>query len=97
MSYLYLYGVVGFTWRHFTVIRFVSIRAKFWHLHRRGSNGTLVEAKICTKVSFVRILASTSVPFRPTKVKMPNLALIETKRITVCTKHLQSVSRAGIL
>ncbi len=29
------------------------------------------------------ILASTSVPFRSTTVQMPNLALIETKRITV--------------
>jgi hypothetical protein len=31
----------------------------------------------------VHILAATSVPFRPMKVQMPNLALIETKRITV--------------
>jgi hypothetical protein len=31
----------------------------------------------------VRILPSTSVPFRPTTVRMPNSALIETKRITV--------------
>ena len=31
----------------------------------------------------MRILASTSVPFRPTTVQMPNFALIETKRITV--------------
>ncbi len=30
-----------------------------------------------------RILSSPSVPFRPTTVQMPNLALIETKRITV--------------
>jgi hypothetical protein len=34
-------------------------------------------------VSQVRILASKSVPFRPMTVQMPNLALIETKRITV--------------
>jgi hypothetical protein len=32
----------------------------------------------------VPILASISVPFRPTTVQMPNLALFETKRITVC-------------
>ncbi len=31
----------------------------------------------------MRIFASTSDPFRPSKVQMPNLALIETKRITV--------------
>jgi hypothetical protein len=31
----------------------------------------------------VHILASTSAPFRTTTVQMPNLALIETKRITV--------------
>ncbi len=34
-------------------------------------------------MSHVGILASTSVLFRPMKVQMPNLALIETKRITV--------------
>ncbi len=55
-----------------------------WHLHRPGSkiqtlNRTIVEAKIHT----VHILSSTSVPFRPTTVPMVNLALIETKRITV--------------
>ncbi len=31
----------------------------------------------------VLILASTSVPSRPTTVQMPNLALIETKRFKV--------------
>jgi hypothetical protein len=31
----------------------------------------------------VHILAATSVPFGPTTVQMPNLALIETKYITV--------------
>jgi hypothetical protein len=31
----------------------------------------------------VRILASTSVPFGPTTVQMPNLAPTETKHITV--------------
>jgi hypothetical protein len=35
----------------------------------------------------VRILALTSVPFRPTEVQMPNLALIETKQITDYTGH----------
>jgi hypothetical protein len=33
--------------------------------------------------SQVRILDSTSVPFGPTTVQMPNLALVEVKRITV--------------
>jgi hypothetical protein len=33
----------------------------------------------------VRILALTSVPFRPTTKQMPNLALVETKRITAYT------------
>jgi hypothetical protein len=33
----------------------------------------------------VRILASTSVPLRPTTVQMPNLVLIETKHITAYT------------
>jgi hypothetical protein len=49
-----------------------------------GLNGTLVKAKIRTWDHFnVSISASTSVLFRPTMVPMPNLALIETKRITV--------------
>jgi hypothetical protein len=38
-----------------------------------------LKQKYAHKVSLVRILASTSIPFRPTTVKMPNLALIETK------------------
>jgi hypothetical protein len=50
-----------------------------------GLNGTLVEASLDTHLGHlhVRFLASTSVPFRPTTVQMPNLALVETKRITV--------------
>ncbi len=36
----------------------------------------------------MKILTSTSVPFRPTTVQMPNLALIETKQITVWDKRL---------
>jgi hypothetical protein len=35
------------------------------------------------KHRYVHILASKSVPFRPTMVQMPNLALFETERITV--------------
>ncbi len=48
-------------------------------------NGTLVEAKIRTfKGPRCVFLASPSVPLRPTTKQMPNLALIKTKRITVC-------------
>ncbi len=61
-----------------TVIRFVSTNAKFGICTVVGLNGTLVvEDKMCihSKVK-VNILASTSVPFRPTiTVQMPNLAL----------------------
>jgi hypothetical protein len=43
----------------------------------------LLKLKYAHCVSQVRISASASVPFRPTMVQMPNLALIEKKRITV--------------
>jgi hypothetical protein len=67
-----------------TVIRFVSISAKFGICTIVGLNGTLVKAKIRTWDHLnVSISASTSVQFRPTMVPMLNLALIETKRITV--------------
>ncbi len=52
-----------------------------WHLHRRGSQW--VTCWIQDTNLNVCILSSTSVPFRPTTVKMPNLALFETKRITM--------------
>jgi hypothetical protein len=40
----------------------------------------------------VRILASASVAFRPTAaVQMPDLALIETKRITECQADAKDV------
>jgi hypothetical protein len=66
----------------YTVIRLVSICAKFGIFAGMGLNGTLVGANILT-LSQVRILAATCVPFRPTMVQMLNLALIETKGITV--------------
>jgi hypothetical protein len=66
-----------------TVIRFVSMNAKFGICTVVGLNGTLVETKIRTLKCLVRILASTSVPFRLTTVQMPNLVQIETKPITV--------------
>ncbi len=46
-------------------------------------NATLVEAEIAHEVMQVLILASTSAPFIPTTMQMPNLALVETKRNTV--------------
>ncbi len=41
-------------------------------------------------------VASTSVPFRPTTVQMSNLALIETRRITVYVSKISYVE-AGAL
>ncbi len=67
-------GVSSSIYYH-TVARFPLISAKFGICTVVGLNGTLVEAKICTMhilVSEVRILASTSVPFRLTTVQMPN-------------------------
>ncbi len=43
----------------------------------------------------VRILASTSVPFEPTTVQMPNLALLATKRITVFETTIYSLVYVG--
>jgi hypothetical protein len=43
----------------------------------------MLELKYKIQVSQVHILPSTSVPWRPSTVQMPNLELIETKRITV--------------
>ncbi len=69
---------------HYTVIRFVSISAKFAICTVVGLNETIVEAKLHTwRHLNVRILASRSVPFRPTTNQMPNIALVETKEITV--------------
>ncbi len=50
--------------------------------------GTLVEAKMCTFTLEYTHLSSTSVTFTLTTVQLPNLALVETKRITV---HLDSL------
>jgi hypothetical protein len=50
-------------------------------------NGTLIgDKKTHLGNVNVRILASKSVPFRPTTMQRPNLAQIETKRIIVCQK-----------
>ncbi len=60
------------------VICFVSISAEF---------GTCTkckwEAKMCTFTLESKHFSSTSVPFILTTVQVPNLALVETKRITV--------------
>jgi hypothetical protein len=45
--------------------------------------GHLLKLKYALGTLECASLASTSVPFRPTTVLMPKLALIETKRITV--------------
>ncbi len=67
---------------HGTVIHFFSISTKFGIYTFVGLSGqwTLIEAKICTWHLNVRILVSTSAPFRPTTVQMPSFALIETKQ-----------------
>ncbi len=72
----------------YTVIRFVSISAKLGICIVVGLNGTLVEAKIltfkCPMCVFQRV------PYRPTTVQISNLALIETKRITVYMGRINS-------
>ncbi len=50
--------------------------------HRQISS-FLSGLKYSHQVSQMRILASTNLPFRLTTVQIPNLALHETKRITV--------------
>jgi hypothetical protein len=62
-----------------TVIRFVSISVKFGIL---GLNGTVIEAKLCN-FKCPKCIFSTSVLLRLRTLQMPNLLLIETKRITV--------------
>ncbi len=70
--------------RYIGIIRFFSIIAQFGIGTVVGVNGTLVDAKMYLGNLNIHILASISVPFRPTTVPMPHLALIEMKRITVC-------------
>jgi hypothetical protein len=70
------------TYSH-TVIRFVSISAKFGICTVVGLNGTLVKLNAHLGHLNVRLLAKTSVLIRPTTVKMPYLALIETKWLSV--------------
>ncbi len=51
--------------------------------------GRLLKLKYALVTLELRILASTSVPFRPTTVQIPNLALIETKKGYQCKEILQ--------
>jgi hypothetical protein len=60
----------------YTVIRFVSTRTKFGSCTVVNVNWTLVIDKM-------RTFKGEGVPFPLTTVQVPNLALIETKRITV--------------
>jgi hypothetical protein len=75
-----------------TVIHCVTISVKFGNCTGVVLNGTHDEPKIrlfkCPKCVF---LASPSVPFRPTMVQVPNLALIEIKPITVCADYQRLV------
>ncbi len=48
--------------------------------------GHLLKIKFLDSRVYVHILASTSVPFTPTTVQVPNIALTHTKRITVYIK-----------
>jgi hypothetical protein len=57
--------------------------AKFGTCTVVSVNGTLVEGKMCTFTLEPAHFIFTSVPFTLTTVQVPNLALVETKRITV--------------
>jgi hypothetical protein len=58
-----------------TVIRFVSNSAKFGNCSVVGLTGNLLKINCARSRVNVSTLASTSVPLRPTKVQVPNLAL----------------------
>jgi hypothetical protein len=52
--------------------------------------GHLLKLKGLHSLLNVCILSSTSVPFRPTAVQTPNLAQVETKRVTVYSSMFSS-------
>jgi hypothetical protein len=58
-----------------TVIRFVSTSAKWGTCTVVSVSGTQVKIKCLGSTVNVRILASTSVPFTPTTVQVPNLTI----------------------
>ncbi len=69
-------------WSTYTVSLFVSSSAKFGIFIVVGLNGTLVEAKLRTRDTWICVFyVKTSVLFKFMTVQMPNLTLIETKRI----------------
>jgi hypothetical protein len=85
---------MDFSRRHI-VIRFMWVSAKFGTCTVVVSvNGTLVEAKMCTSTFESTHLIFTKCPIYSTltTVQVPNLALVETKRITVqaCCMQLQT-------
>jgi hypothetical protein len=67
----------------YTVIRFMRVSAKFGTCTAVRVHGTIVDAKCAHSPLNLGILSSTSVPCTLTTVQLPNLALVETKRITV--------------
>jgi hypothetical protein len=76
----------------YTVIRFVSISAKFSIFTVVGLDRTLVEAKIAIFESPSAYFSfRTGITFRLTTVQMPYLALIENKRITVYVNQISFV------
>ncbi len=66
--------------RAVTTLLFVSCQfsVKFGTCTVVGLNGTLAEAKMFTFTLECTHLSLTRVPFRPTTVQMPKLALVET-------------------
>ncbi len=73
----------GWRFEQYTVIRFVSMSAKFGICKVVGLKWPLLKLKYAIGHLHVRIVASKSVQFRFTTVDMSNLAPIETKQITV--------------
>jgi hypothetical protein len=62
-------------WKRNTVIHFVSTSAKFDICTVAGLMGHILKLKCVHSRVNLNILASTSFPFRPTTVYMPNLSL----------------------
>ncbi len=92
---------------HVTCVRVLArlhANTKKWHKFAKLDIAQYVHCTVYTEIRLVsisakfgicievRILASTSVPYRPTTVQMLYLALFETKRIIVhvCAKILVS-------
>jgi hypothetical protein len=67
----------------YTVIRGCQVSAKLGTCAVVGRKEHLLKLKCSHSPLYVHILSSASVLFGPTTVQRPNLALVETKRITV--------------